>query len=160
MDDIRNILDRYWKRSPGDQSRVKHIPRYLEEVSRSWMPPQTVTLLQKTDLPTRNLDSSSEASGDEGRICPVVPLQSLQTFHRKVKQTTNTLINNFFCVSVGRVKDNQDPGVDASHLGRSEFEGFAVVMGGVGRTCLLDDLCAEIWRVFRNPTSPQVESSR
>lgn len=83
-DDIRNILERCWKRSPGERPGVGEVLHCLE-VSSSWTPPETVVNSPTTDPSSPNLNSSSEESTNEGQVSSpsVAPSQSLQTIPSK-----------------------------------------------------------------------------
>ena len=56
-DDIWNVLELCWRPTPGDRLKAADVLLFLEEVSRSWSPPQT------TDM-----GSSAEDSTDESEV--------------------------------------------------------------------------------------------
>jgi hypothetical protein len=66
-EDIWNILERCWQRSPAHRPRVESVLHCLE-VSRSWTSPQIVTDQPTTYSSARNLDLRSEESTGEGRV--------------------------------------------------------------------------------------------
>lgn len=69
VNDVWNTLERCWKPSPSDRPSIKHVLRCLERTSRSWTPPplQTVACAPTAHSPTRNSETSTEESTDEGK---------------------------------------------------------------------------------------------
>ena len=90
-DDVWNMLERCWERSPGDRPRVEIVLRCLE-ASRSWTPPQMVADPSTTDQFIRLPDSSSDTSTN-GSSLSVIPPQSLRKSSSKGndhKKSTST----------------------------------------------------------------------
>jgi hypothetical protein len=95
-DDIWNLLEGCWERSPGDRPRVEMVFRCLE-VSRSWTPPLMVADPPTTNPSTRNLDSSSSSEESANEVSPFVtsshPLRTSlskgKADHRSTASTTS-----------------------------------------------------------------------
>ena len=66
--DIWDTLECCWKSSPGDRPSIKDVLRCLEKVSISWTPPspQTVAGPPATSSLTRNSESNTEGSTEDG----------------------------------------------------------------------------------------------
>ena len=60
--DIWSILERCWQSSPGDRPSIKSVLQGLEEVSRSWTPPEKVAGLPARNPPARRSNQSAEES--------------------------------------------------------------------------------------------------
>lgn len=65
-DEIWNVLELCWKHSPGDRPRVEDVFYCLEEVSRSWLPPQMVDDPATVDSSTWSRDPTLLTEGEAG----------------------------------------------------------------------------------------------
>ena len=102
-DGIWNILERCWEPKPGDRPRIKDVLQCLEKSSRSWTAPspQTITNSPTTNPSTRDFDSSTEESTDEGEVSPPSqtvssqPPQELPLKGDSMKIVSTLLLTNF-----------------------------------------------------------------
>ena len=80
-DGVWDLLQHCWKHSPGDRPSIHDVLSRLEEVSRSWTPPQMVAGPPTETSLTWDLESSTGDSSDEGEVCSSPQKASPQSSH-------------------------------------------------------------------------------
>ena len=88
VDDVWTMLEDCWRPSPGDRPSIRDVLQCLEEVSKSWTPPDPQTIT--TGSPTRNSDASEEESTEEsGASSPSRVASSQQPLRPPLKGDPN-----------------------------------------------------------------------